>query len=152
MQTQEKHTQIAFVTTRQELAHVLIKIMREMGLTVTDIICLSKKKGEKNKRKKQYLKQSTIAYLVKQNSEIESLLPLFSEHDLYFVIASGEWIPDSSQVEGYKTLSEVEREYIIKTMKKCNGQCTAASKLLGIDRSTLYRKLKSHRLEKKSIR
>lgn len=38
---------------------------------------------------------------------------------------------------------EFERQYIIKTMQVCEGNVTRASKVLGIERTHLYRKLKS---------
>lgn len=38
---------------------------------------------------------------------------------------------------------EFERQYIIKTLQVCEGNVTRASKVLGIERTHLYRKLKS---------
>jgi len=38
-------------------------------------------------------------------------------------------------------LSEVEREYIVKTLRAVRGNKAAAARLLGVDRKTLYRKL-----------
>jgi transcriptional regulator with GAF, ATPase, and Fis domain len=42
------------------------------------------------------------------------------------------------------TLSEVEREHIITTLNKCSWRCKTAAKLLGINRTTLYRKMKKY--------
>ena len=39
------------------------------------------------------------------------------------------------------SLSEVEREYILKTLRAVRGNKAAAARLLGVDRKTLYRKL-----------
>ena len=38
-------------------------------------------------------------------------------------------------------LSEVEREYILRTLRAVHGNKAAAARLLGLDRKTLYRKL-----------
>ena len=38
-------------------------------------------------------------------------------------------------------LSEVEREYILRTLRAVHGNKAAAARLLGVDRKTLYRKL-----------
>ncbi|MEG6523233.1 sigma-54-dependent transcriptional regulator [Desulfotomaculum sp. 1211_IL3151] len=47
---------------------------------------------------------------------------------------SGEFIP--------KTLAEVEKEYIEKTMRHFNGNISLAAEALGLSRATLYRKIK----------
>ena len=41
-----------------------------------------------------------------------------------------------------KTLSEVEKEHINYVLETCGGRKGEAAKLLGIDRKTLFRKLK----------
>lgn len=38
---------------------------------------------------------------------------------------------------------EFERQYIIKTLQICEGNVTRTSKALGIERTHLYRKLRS---------
>ena len=43
------------------------------------------------------------------------------------------------------SLSEVERRHILETLRTAEGNKTTAAKLLGIDRTTLYRKL--HEIE-----
>ena len=43
-------------------------------------------------------------------------------------------------------LSEVEREHILRTLREVRGNKTAAARLLGLDRKTLYRKLESYGL------
>jgi len=43
------------------------------------------------------------------------------------------------------TLQELEREYIIETLRQTGGNKTRAAELLGLDRSTLYRKLDEYR-------
>lgn len=48
--------------------------------------------------------------------------------------------------ECYK-MEHVEKEHIIKILKICGGNITAASKKLGIGRNTLYRKLSKYEIE-----
>ena len=47
----------------------------------------------------------------------------------------------------YGSLQEVreaaEREYILKKMEEANGNVTRAAELLGLERSNLYRKMKT---------
>jgi Nif-specific regulatory protein len=53
--------------------------------------------------------------------------------------STGEFLP--------KTLDDLEREHIMATLKATDGNKSRASTLLGIERSTLDRKLKRYRLE-----
>jgi two-component system nitrogen regulation response regulator NtrX len=50
-------------------------------------------------------------------------------------------------VPGYGSLQEVreaaEREYILKKMEEANGNVTRAAELLGLERSNLYRKMRT---------
>jgi len=41
----------------------------------------------------------------------------------------------------YPSLNDIEREHILNTLFKCNWKCKETARLLGIDRSTLYRKM-----------
>jgi len=45
------------------------------------------------------------------------------------------------------TLRELEREYIVETLKQTGGNKSKAAALLGLDRKTLYRKLDEYRAE-----
>jgi DNA-binding NtrC family response regulator len=36
-------------------------------------------------------------------------------------------------------LQEIERQYILHVVRRCNGNMTRAAEVLGIDRRTLYR-------------
>ncbi len=77
-------------------------------------------------------------------------------------MAQGETIdesnlpPDLSEMEifsigpadsGVKTLHEVQREYIQRVLNRVGRNKTKAAKLLGIDRSSLWRHLKRHEIE-----
>ncbi len=44
-------------------------------------------------------------------------------------------------------LEEVEREYITKVIKKCEGNITLSAKTLGIGRNTLYRKIENYGID-----
>ena len=46
------------------------------------------------------------------------------------------------------TLMEIEKIYITKTIKSCGWNCKTAAKLLGIDRTTLYRKMKKYGIKR----
>ena len=45
------------------------------------------------------------------------------------------------------TLAELEREAILNTIRKLNGDKLLAAKLLGIGKTTLYRKLKEYGID-----
>jgi DNA-binding NtrC family response regulator len=45
------------------------------------------------------------------------------------------------------TLRELEREYIVETLKQTGGNKSKAAQMLGLDRKTLYRKLDEYRAE-----
>ncbi len=46
------------------------------------------------------------------------------------------------------TLSEIEKLYISIILNRCNWECKSAAKQLGINRSTLYRKLKKYGIKR----
>jgi transcriptional regulator with PAS, ATPase and Fis domain len=48
---------------------------------------------------------------------------------------------------GMTSVAHVEREHILKTLRAVAGNKAAAARLLGVDRKTLYRKLKAYRIE-----
>ncbi len=50
-------------------------------------------------------------------------------------------------IDGALTLAEMEKVYIIRALEKNNGSRTKASEALGIDSSTLWRKLKKMNIE-----
>ena len=45
------------------------------------------------------------------------------------------------------TLREMEREYIVETLRQTGGNKSRAAELLGLDRKTLYRRLDEYRAE-----
>jgi DNA-binding NtrC family response regulator len=46
--------------------------------------------------------------------------------------------------EPAQALAEVERAHILRVLEECGGNQTRAAELLGIDRVTLYHKLKRY--------
>ena len=50
----------------------------------------------------------------------------------------------SSVLNGNATLEDIERQAILATLKSTGGDRTACARILGIDKSTLYRKLKRY--------
>jgi DNA-binding NtrC family response regulator len=44
------------------------------------------------------------------------------------------------------TLAELERQHILRTLELCSGNQSRAAGVLGVDRRTLYRKLKDYRV------
>ena len=53
-------------------------------------------------------------------------------------------------LNGPKTLEDVERVHIEKVVSECEGNLSRAARVLGIDRTTLYHKLKKYRAEPES--
>jgi DNA-binding NtrC family response regulator len=49
------------------------------------------------------------------------------------------------------TLREIEREYILDTLRRTGGNKTRAAEMLGLDRKTLYRKLDEYRAENPTL-
>jgi transcriptional regulator of acetoin/glycerol metabolism len=45
------------------------------------------------------------------------------------------------------TLRDLEREYIAKVLEFTRGNKTEAARILGVDRTTLYRKLEEYRFK-----
>jgi Nif-specific regulatory protein len=56
--------------------------------------------------------------------------------------AGGRAVPDGAFVSGLKPLADVERAYVEHVLAACNGNRSAAARVLGIGRNTLQRKLK----------
>jgi DNA-binding NtrC family response regulator len=46
------------------------------------------------------------------------------------------------------TLREVEKRVIVATLGHCAGNLSRAAKILGINRSTLYEKIKAYKLKR----
>jgi DNA-binding NtrC family response regulator len=68
---------------------------------------------------------------------------LIREIDLPRHVAS---LPELSPAPDIDPLSAIEREHVLTVLKSVRGNKTRASRLLGVDRKTLYRKLESYGL------
>ena len=75
--------------------------------------------------------------LSEQNLITEKALPL----DLVVTLDQG------SSERPFQTLQEIEREHILKVLDFVNWHKTKATKILGIGRKTLYRKIQELDLE-----
>ena len=53
-------------------------------------------------------------------------------------------IIDAGETSELLPLEEVERRYIRRVLEACGGNKKLAAKVLGLDRSTLYRKLERY--------
>lgn len=68
-------------------------------------------------------------------------LPAFGTPD------KGPSTPLTAAVARGYTLRELEREYIQRVLEDANGNKTEAAKILGVDRTTLYRKLEEYKIK-----
>lgn len=75
-------------------------------------------------------------------SKGEAIMP----EDLPFNIKEQTQAEDLAEkaIEMNLTLSDLEKLYIMKALKKAEGKVARAAEILGIDRSTLYRKLEQY--------
>jgi DNA-binding NtrC family response regulator len=63
-----------------------------------------------------------------------------------------DWTPPRERepaVEQVRSLSEVEREEIVRALRSVRGNKAAAARLLGLDRKTLYRKIELYKLRER---
>lgn len=64
------------------------------------------------------------------------------------LIAGGEQEGDESELAGAKagivSIAELEKKAIMDTLRQLNGDKLTAARLLGIGKTTLYRKLKEY--------
>ncbi len=58
----------------------------------------------------------------------------------------------AAQVKIPSSLEELEKKYIMETLKYASGNCSLAARLLGISRRSLYRKLKKYGIDPKAER
>ena len=61
----------------------------------------------------------------------------------YFGKYGGTFVPETLMTP----LEELEREYILKVLQYTSGQKKRASEILGINASTLYRKLQAYKAQ-----
>jgi two component, sigma54 specific, transcriptional regulator, Fis family len=77
------------------------------------------------------------------------MIQFLKENSFKFYLQSS---PNKSNLNGFASqsisLKDMEKEYIKKTLEDCKWNKVKASKVLGIDRKTLYNKLAEYKLEK----
>ena len=56
-------------------------------------------------------------------------------------------LPLAEAVAQRYTLKDLEREYIVRVMENTSGNKTEAARILGVDRTTLYRKLEEYKVK-----
>ena len=73
--------------------------------------------------------------------------PLISVHDLptNLQYPTTERAPDKEEL---LPLNELERRAILSTLRQTGGDKQAAARMLGIGKTTLYRKLKQYQIER----
>jgi DNA-binding NtrC family response regulator len=67
--------------------------------------------------------------------------------DLPAHIAAGTPLGPPRALPRAHTLAEVEKTHILQTLERCGWQYARAAEMLGIGRTTLWRKLKEHQLD-----
>ena len=70
--------------------------------------------------------------------------PVIQPHDLPFQLAE----ESAEQFDGTDSLSELEKHHISLILRKANWNISRSAKMLGIDRVTLYNKIKKYQLKK----
>ena len=63
------------------------------------------------------------------------------------VVRNTNVLPLADAVAKSYTLRDLEKEYIMRVMETAGGNKTEAAKILGVDRTTLYRKLEEYKLK-----
>jgi DNA-binding NtrC family response regulator len=56
-------------------------------------------------------------------------------------------LPLADAVAKAYTLRDLEREYVMRVMESASGNKTEAARILGVDRTTLYRKLEEYKVK-----
>jgi len=151
-----KHTDtIIFVACDQNQVEILSEHLHELGFT--------SKNSEHSDATMSFINDASQKNLhhVKSfspdviNPEILKMLSSVSSKDVCILIVSQDLSyvkiamnEKHKSLENHPTISEIERDHIIITLKKCGWKCNTAAKLLGIDRTTLYRKMRKYGITK----
>lgn len=122
-----------FDSNKLELIVSKASLVREFGEEILPSIFL----GESSKTSKKAIVREQLPHILKSISLEEVIKAKFED-----VIEKGEEIGGFLPI----IISEVEKSLISYTLKRCNGNKLRASKILGINRNTLVRKLKEYGL------
>jgi two-component system response regulator HydG len=101
-----------------------------------------------NKAEDFFLTYSWKGNVRELKNTIKSIIPFKKNDaidldDLSYSIIEGK----DFKGKGFLTLDEYERQYILKVLRATNANISQASKILGINRPRLYRKIKYYQLE-----
>jgi transcriptional regulator with GAF, ATPase, and Fis domain len=127
----------------EEIKDTLFDILDRMKCSVCDISSLEDLL--------KFVQNSEFDYLQFSDKESEPLGGLLDNHGY----VHGSKISEGSQENGdifpkYQrhTLFEIEKVIVLNALNRCEWNKKASAKLLGIDRTTLYRKIKKFGLTK----
>ena len=78
----------------------------------------------------------------------EENIPVIHISEKFHSRGNTDHLKDPVYKSNHMTLGEIEKIFIIKTLKSCEWKCKTAAKLLGINRTTLYRKMKKYGIKR----
>jgi len=141
---------ILVVVTHDDMTDGITKLLQSAGVTVADTDFLDKLESCVQEN-------TTLVYPVPGDdcTVIDEILRVARNHQKTIhccIVPSKQFavmredlrkqLLSSKKCPKYRTLDEVERDHIVKTLDETAWQYKTAAQILGIDRSTLYRKLK----------
>ncbi|MFC1528598.1 helix-turn-helix domain-containing protein [Candidatus Latescibacterota bacterium] len=142
---------IIFIVNDMEMLETLCKHIQRMGFTISDatnpddifqefnVTSFPIKRMSSAKTKKDlHIKLFNILSSI--SSGAKSVLLALQDLSLMKICRNYQ----HKSIESHPTLSEIEKEHIIATLEKCSWQRKISAKLLGINRTTLYRKMKMY--------
>ena len=151
------NTVLVLLVEDQKMVNNLSERIQTLGFTFIDIHSFEDISKHIVNKHLQFLlipKSNTIRNLLSEHINIFN--PLSSTTSDVFIISQdltsfkiGHTYHKQS-LNKHPTLSEVEREHIIITLNKCFWCRKTAAKLLGINRTTLYRKMKKYGIHKEN--
>ena len=93
--------------------------------------------------------------LAKQGSEIRATdVPFLKDErppDPPVVVANDGDFQESYYVSRDRLLAEFERRYLVQLVNRAEGNLCHASRIAGIDRTTLYRLMKEHAIQRRTV-
>ncbi len=139
--------------------HVLAELGRKMnrrglGFAPAAVDCLARYSWPGNARELQNAIERAVVLAASPRIDLEDL-PLSvraPEGDALGEghpagVAAGSHAPGSSRPA---SLAEVERVHVAEVLQACGGNISESARVLGIDRSTLYHKMRRYRIERSS--
>lgn len=86
-------------------------------------------------------------YLSKGESINYSFIPQYINDNIKHTVSINKEDIDKENIDKPLTLEELEKNLIIDALKYCDGNVVDASKLIGVGKSTLYRKVEKYKLK-----